>query len=867
MNKRTSPPKLALQFFRWYCHPGYLEDLEGDLVERFERNVEAEGTTSAQRKFTKDVIRLFRPGIIRSLNERQKPNDYDMLRHNLILNLRSFKRYKNSFFVNLTGLSTGLACFLLISLWVRDELGMDKFHANDPYLYQVMNNLHQETGITTSTSTPAPLGKALVEEVPGVKQAASVIPVGFFNEFGLISATGDNYIKAAEQYASEDYFNIFSYRLLEGNRSRALSTKEGVVISNELAQRLFNTTQGLVGKDIKWVKEDYSGDFVITGVFEKPPKNSSQQFDLVFSMEFFLEKEPYLKKWWNSDPRTYVLLEKEADPISVNESIENFIKTKLSKSASTLFLQRYSERYLNGRYENGLIAGGRIQYVQLFSATALLILVIACINFINLSTAKASRRMKEIGVKKTIGAGRGAIAWQFLGESFLMTLLALAVSLLMVAILLPYFNTIVGKQLTLHPDPWMILGITAATFFTSTLSGIYPAFYLSKFNAVHVLKGTVASRQGTGQLRKGLVVFQFAVSIILITSVIVMYQQVAYIQSKDLGYDRKNILYINNDGQLLEKKETFFAKLREISGVVNATTFFHDLVGDHGGTWGLSWEGKDPDATIRFGNLEVGYDFIETLSIEMAAGRSYSKDHQDGEGKIIFNEAAIATMGLKDPIGKKINLWGTEREIIGVVKNFHFESIHEEIKPCFLQLVNSANKTLIKIQEGTEKITISQIQTLHEEINPGFPFEYEYLEDDYRTLYAPEKQASVLSGYFCGMAILISCLGLFGLVAFIVERRLKEIGIRKILGSGTAGIIYLLSSDFTRMIVIAVLLALPASYFLVKNWLDGFAYRIALEWWFFFGAGFTTLVIAWLTVSVQTFKAAYVNPVECLRDE
>ena len=790
-----------------------------------------------------------------------------MLRHNLLLNLRSFKRYKNSFFVNLTGLSTGLACFLLVSLWVSDELTMDKFHANGPYLYQVMNNLHQAGGITTSSNTPAPLGKALVEEVPGIKQAATVIPVGFFNEFGLISATGDNYIKAAEQYASEDYFNIFSYRILEGNRSLALSTKEGVVISDELAQRLFNTSQGLVGKDIKWVKEDYTGDFVITGIFEKPPKSSSQQFDLVFSMEFFLEKEPYLEKWWNSDPKTYVLLEKEADPLSVNESIENFIKTKLSRSASTLFLQRYAERYLYGRYENGLVAGGRIQYVQLFSVTALLILIIASINFINLSTAKASRRMKEIGVKKTIGASRSAIVWQFLGESFLMTLLALVVSLLMVSIILPYFNIIVGKQLTLHPHPWMILGIAAAIFFTAILPAVYPAFYLSKFKAAQVLKGTVAPQQGKGYLRKGLVVFQFAISIMLITSVIVIYQQVAFIQSKDLGYDRKNILYINNDGQLLEKKEAFFAKLKDIPGVVNATLFFHDLVGDHGGTWGLSWEGKDPDATIKFGNLEVGYDFIETLSMEMAEGRSYSKDHPDTEDKIIFNEAAIATMGLEDPISKKINLWGKEREIIGIVKNFHFESIHEEIKPCFLLLVESANKTIIKIREGTERATISQIQTLYKEINPGFPFEYEYLEDDYRSLYTPEKQASVLSGYFCSMAILISCLGLFGLVAFIVEKRLKEIGIRKILGSGTSGIIYLLSSDFTKMVLIAAILALPASYFLVKNWLDGFAYRIALEWWFFFGAGLVTLAIAWLTVGFQTFKAANINPVECLQDE
>ncbi|TRX56170.1 FtsX-like permease family protein [Fulvivirga sp. M361] len=866
MSKKHTPPKLFLDFFRWFCHRDYLEDLEGDLMERFERRAKEKNVRKARRGFSKDVIQLFRPGIIKSLSGTQKLTTYDMLHHHALLTLRNFKRYKNSFLINLTGLSTGLACFFLISLYVHDELIIDKFHENDDQLYQVMNNLHQSAGITTGSQTPAPLGKALAEEIPEIKLSASVIPVGFNNDYGLVSA-GDNYIKAAEQYVTKDYFKLFSYKILEGTSADIVSRKEGVAISEALAIKLFNTSNGLVGKDLKWAKEDFSGEFVITGIFETPPKNSTVQFDLVFNLELFLDQAPYLRKWWNSDPETYVRLENNADPVYVNSKIEKFLHTKVRNSASTLFLQRYSERYLNSRYENGQVAGGRSQYIRLLSVTAILILIIACINFINLSTAKASRRLKEIGIKKAIGASRRMMMFQFLSESFFMTLIALILALTMVVIALPHFNVITGKELIFQLDQWTVLTLSIATFFTALLSGIYPAFYLSGLNAISTLKGIFPVQLSKGHSRKGLVVFQFSISIMLILSVIVVYQQITYIQSKNLGYSRENVLYISNDGALNEQQESFRSRLKNIPGVVNTTSFYHDLVGDYGRTGGVSWKGKDPDVIMSFVNLEVGYDFVETLSIEMAEGRSYSHDFQDQKGKIMFNEAAIDVMGMEDPVGKKIILWGEEREIIGVVRDFHLESLYETIKPCFLQLVPKANKTLFKIQPETKTSTIRQVQTLYQEFNPDFPFEYKYLEDDYRDLYAPEKQTEVLSRYFCGIAIIISCLGLFGLVAFITEKRLKEIGIRKILGSGTTRIVYLLSSDFGKMVLIAIIIALPVSYLLTKNWLDSFAYRISLEWWFFAGSGLVAVLVAWGTVAVQTIKAANINPVECLKDE
>lgn len=860
------PPGFHFKLLKWFCKPDYHSDIEGDLLELYDRRIKKLGAKKAKWLLYKDVLLLFRPGIIRTFKTSQKLNHYTMLRHNFVLSIRNFKRYKNSFLINLTGLSVGLTCFFLIFLWVQDEVSIDKFHEKDSQLYQVMHNLHLSNGIRTTPATPAPLAKALAEEIPEIEFAVSKIPVGFFNEYGVLS-TGKKYIKAAEQYASEDYFKIFSIQLLRGDKSSVLVQKNGVVISSELAVKLFKTSENVIGKDIKWTKADFSGDFIVTGIFEKPPKTSTSQFDLIFSLQMFLDQEPYLEKWWNSDPRTYVTLAKGADPGDVNQKIEKFIQSKLDRSNSSLFLQRYSERYLNGNYENGQVAGGRVQYVRLFSIVAILILIIACINFINLSTAQASRRVKEIGVKKAIGASRKGLIFQFLGESMLMTIISLLAAGIMALLFLPIFNEIVGKELTIQPDYRFIIGVLGLTMVTGIMSGVYPAFYLSRFNSVSVLKGSLSRKSDRGLSRQGLVIFQFSVSIILIISVVVIYKQIGYIQSKNLGYNRNHIIYVNNDGQLNENLEPFLTMAKNVPGVINATIFGHDLVGDYGGTTGVSWEGKDPEERIRFGNLEVGYDFIETLSIEMAEGRSYSRDFQTDRSKIIFNEAAIAAMGLEDPIGKTIVLWGDEKQIIGVVKNFHFESLYEEVKPCFLYLALILNKTLIKIQPGTETATISQIQNIYNKFNEGFPFEYKYLNDDYQDMYASEKRIAILSRYFCGIAILISCLGLFGLVAFTYEKRLKEIGIRKILGAGSFRIVYMLSSDFTKMVLISIGFAIPVSYLVTKKWLDGFAYRIELEWWFFASAGLIALIVAWLTLSLQTVKAANINPVQCLRDE
>ncbi len=483
----------------------------------------------------------------------------------------------------------------------------------------------------------------------------------------------------------------------------------------------------------------------------------------------------------------------------------------------------------------------------------------------NLSTAQASRRMKEIGIKKAIGASRSALVGQYLGESLLLSTVALIFAVGLTIFLLPGFGNLLDKDLVFRTDLWFVWAILGITFLTGLLAGIYPAFYLSRFQAVNILKGMLSNKIGKGQGRRALVVFQFSISVLLIISAIVVYQQTELIQSKNLGYDRENILFFNNDGPILESQQAFIDALAELPQVASVSAFSHDLTGNHGGTTGVSWKGKDPEERVRFSNIEIGYNFIETLDIELKEGRSYSRSQATDQDKIIFNETAIKAMGLEDPIGQAVALWGKKREIIGVVKDFHYESLYHEIGSCFLLVGADNSKTMVKLRAGNIDQGIQQVQEVYNEFSQGLPFEYRFMDDDYQAMYQSEKQMSSLSKYFCLIAVLISCLGLFGLMAFSAERRLKEMGIRKILGAGPLRLVYLLSSDATRMVLFSILIAVPLGYWISSRWLDNFAFSIDLKWWLFIGAGLTALLIAWLTVGIQSLRTVRVNPAETLR--
>ncbi len=802
-----------------------------------------------------------------------------MFKNNLKIAWRNLIKDRQFTFLNLIGLSTGLACVILIYLWVNDELHVDKFNEKDKQLYQVMLNGHSSHGIQTGENTPGLLADALSKEMPEAEYVTSVIPSTWFANKGLISF-GDTHLRASGEFVSKDYFNIFSCNFFEGDKNKLLDNKYNIAISKELALKLFNTTDNLIGKNIEWNQEGLNGNYLIAGIFEKFPSTATNQFDIIFNYDLFLEKNPKLQRWDSNDPYTYLILKKGTDVNQFTKKIRSFIKEKDEKSTATLFAQRFSDKYLHGHYENGKPAGGRIEYVKLFSIIALFILIIACINFTNLSTARASGRMKEVGIKKVMGASRGKLLIQYMSESLLITFLSLAITIMLVLFFLPSFNEITGKHLVLSISANLVFAVLAITLLTGLIAGSYPALYLSGFKPVAVLKGKLETSFGELIARKGLVIFQFTLSVVLIVSVIIVYQQIELVQTKNLGYNRDHIIYFEKGGTLSDNKddykqggvyeqnlETFLQNVKNVPGVLNASNFRHSITNRQGGTTSVTWQGKAPDDQTSFTDIAAGYDFIETLGIEMKEGRAYSKNFGSEKSKVVFNEAAIDAMGIKNPIGKIVNIWGEDKEIIGVTTNFHFQSLYENIKPCFFDfsLGQRVSKIMVKIKAGSEKNTIDNLAKFYKTYTSE-PLEYKFLDEDYQTLYSSEQRVAKLSRYFAGLAIIISCLGLFGLAAFTAQRRQKEIGIRKIVGATVTNIAFMLSKDFLKLVLIAVLIAFPLSWWAMNDWLHSFAYRINVGATVFLIAGSSIILITLLTISFQAIKAAVANPLKSLKN-
>lgn len=791
-----------------------------------------------------------------------------MLQHYLLLIYRNFKKHKSSFFINLIGLTAGLTCTLLISLWVTDEVNMDKFHVNGTQLYQVMENEQITSGVNTTDQTAGILGETLLAEMPEVQDAVAVSPQYWIAQSKLLTKT-NNSIKGDGLFAGKNFFQIFSYPLVSGNAREVLKEKNSIVISEQMAMKLFNTTD-VLGKEIVWENADMETEnhALISGVFKVMPSTSSKQVDFIVSIGLLMGPSSPFSEWSNRGPNTFILLKNNVPVDVFNAKIKGFMKLK-GQNRSELFIRPYADGYLYDKYENGKQTGGRIEYVKLFSLIAIFILVIACVNFMNLATARASIRMKEVGIKKVMGASRGSLIMQFMAESLLLVYLSLFFSLLCVELLLPVFNEITGKHLLLEFGWKLALILIGITTLTGLISGSYPALYLSGFNPAAALKGKITHSAGELWTRKGLVIFQFTLSVILIVAVLVVYKQIEFVQHGYPGYKRDNVLYLEPEGKLKNNAGTFINAVKKIPGVINASSMNKRFIGDLKSTQGdFSWEGRDPKQALAFQHAGINSGLIETMRMEMIDGRTFSDNFGSDSTKVIFNEAGIKIMGLKNPIGKVFNLWGKDLQIIGIVRNVHFESMHEIVKPMFFLFdAKHTNRIMVRIKAGTEKETIAALQKVYKDFNAGSNFDYKFLDQDFQEQYVAEQRVSSLSRYFASLAIIISCLGLFGLASFTAQRKLKEIGIRKVLGASEWRIVYTLSKDFIKPVFIAILIGLPLSYVLTKQWLDTFAYRIDLQVWYFAGAGFIALFISWITVCTQAIKAGFKNPVQCLRDE
>lgn len=783
-----------------------------------------------------------------------------MFGHYLKITYRSFTKSKSSFTINLIGLSAGLLCTLLIFLWVQDEWRMDKFHAEGDRIFRAMEHQRYANGdIMTTWATPGLLAAELKREIPEIQYATTCSWT-----FQHLFSYGEKNIRFEGIWADPDFFEIFTFPITEGGVAFD-SDPQSILISENLAQTLFPGVSPLG----EMVELDKEVSYKITGIFKNPPGHSTLQFDYVLSAERWRKSQQWLQDWGSNGPRTYVKLVRGADHEVVNEKIVDFIKERNEGSVVELFLFPFAESYLHGRFENGVQNGGRIEYVRLFSAIAIFVLLIACINFMNLSTARASGKAREVGIRKALGAHRKSLIQQYLIESMALTSIAVLVAVAIVPLVLPYFNEVTGKELQFSFNSILVIGLLSILLVTGLLAGSYPALYLSAFHPARVLKNEISTSLGEIWARRGLVVFQFVLSIFLITAVSIVYSQIRFVQSQNLGYNKENLAFFMLDGKLANgNSEAFMNELRNVPGVGSASISGHNFTGRNNNTAGMWWPGKKEDEVVLFENFMCDHEFIKTMGVKMKEGRMFSKEFRsDDTTAIIFNETAIRVMRLENPVGKVVKLWGEERKIIGVTEDFHFQSFHSEVSPGFFVLSENVWFGQVRLKSEGIQNTLESIRRLHNEFNPGFNLEFRFQDENYAEMYLTEQRTASISQYFAGFAILISCLGLFGLAAFTAERRIKEIGIRKVLGASVFSLIVMLSTEFARLVMLAILIALPLAWYVSKDWLSDFAYHIDLNVFYFLGAGTLALIIAMITVSSQAYKAASANPVDTLRNE
>ena len=795
---------------------------------------------------------------------------------------RNLIRNKIHTVINVAGLALGLTCCMFIFLWLKDERGKDNFHANQKNLYAIYTTVSANGKTDGSYATPlrsgnGGVGPSFVLEnvpsaVPEIKHFAFYatgyeLPWGHPETFRV----GDKIMKLEGSRAGKDFFKIFSFPLIEGTPSGALSQMNGIAISRKMADVFFQSPAHAMGKTLRY---ENSFDVVVTGVFENLPEQSSLHFDFLFNMD----AQKKLLQLASPNIYAYVELNDNADPKKVAAGMNAYLKPLLYKEGNktaVIGLQPLGEQYLHNIFVNGQPSAGRIEYVHIFSYIALFILVIACINFMNLTTARSVKRAKEIGLRKVVGSTRSYLITQFYCESLLYAFLAMMFSIGLLILLLPAFNEFTSKHITspfTHISFWVFLFTIVCI--TALLAGSYPAVYLSSLNPVRILKGKLQFTPGSVLFRKSLTVFQFVLSIVLIISTIVITRQIYFIQHSHLGNGDGNLLYVRIEGQLANKNKYLLFKnealqMPGVAMVDRSTETPHDM-SFVAANDAINWEGKTINDHVGFLPSSVGFDFLKMMKLPVAEGREFSKDiATDSTDAFIVNEEAVRQMGIKHPIGKWISAWDKKGHIIGVLKDYNTQSLREKIKPEVIDVKEGENfgVIMILIRPGETKQAIENLQKLYKNINPDFAFAYQFVEEEYAKLYRTEMTISKLSSLFATLAIVISCLGLFGLSMFSAEQRIKEIGVRKVLGASISQIVTLFYTEFAKLIIIAFLIAAPLAWYYMNGWLQGFAYKASLQWWIFLLAGVVAVSIALLTVSYQSIKAAISNPVNSLRAE
>jgi len=774
---------------------------------------------------------------------------------------RNLLRSKGFSFINITGLSIGMASAVLILLWIQNELSYDNFHKNRARIYECWNRGTYDAKLQCWNTTPKILGPTLKQEIPDIADNTRV------DNRWYVTTVGDKKVSSHANVVDPSFLSMFSFPMIKGNPATALNSVYSIVITEEMAKKMFGNEEAM-NKIIR-IDQD---NFTVTGILKDLPPNSTFDFEYLLPWEYYKKTNQDDQFWGNNAVSNYVLLKPGTTEAAVDNKIKNItIRHSSGAEQQEVFLHPMSKWRLYSNFENGKITGGRITVVRLFSVIAAFILLIACINFMNLSTARSERRAKEVGIRKVAGARRGALIMQFMGESILIAFLAALLAFPLVEWSLPAFDTLVQKQLAIpyNSIPFWLSAL-AFILLTGIVAGSYPAFFLASFKPVMVLKGVFKKAHARVNPRKVLVVVQFSFAIILITCTMVVIQQIRYAQDRQSGYDRSQLLYHWTTGDI-NKNFTAIRSALLSSGVATNVTRTNLTVTNGGSdTWDFTWQGKRVGDKIDFDVLNEDEGLVRTAGFQLLHGRDIDlTNYPTDSTAMLLNESAAKAMGFKDPIGELVKEDETTYHVVGVIKDFVIRSPFEHTRPLVIEGAKRSyfNVINIRMATGNTEKNMRFMEKLFKEYNPNYPFEYHFADKDYERKFDDGRQVAALTGLFSTLTIFISCLGLFGLAAYMTSNRVKEIGVRKVLGASVLRITTLLTKDFLVLVVLAIVIATPIAWYIMSTWLDNFTYRVDLQWWIFALAGAAAILVSLLTVSYQAIVAAVANPVKSLRTE
>jgi len=861
-NKRATPPALFLRFFRWFCDPQMRYHIEGDLMELYHERLEQYGTRRAGIHFCIDVILLCRPGIIKPSNALRNPNHLAMYKSYFTIGWRNLLKNKGYSIINITGLALGMAVAITIGLWIHDELTVDSRFANGDRLAWVMLNQTNEGQTYTGTVIAPPIEDPIRTKYGSDFKAASLMSY----TKSRIFAIGEKQVVNSGRWVQSDFPEMFSLQMKYGD-IHALKDPSSMIISTSLAEALFDKEDPIN----KTVRIDNSFDMKIAGVFDDAPLKASSFYDLKYLLPWEHKNNGLnsVTNWNNHSCSMVVQLADHADLAQLSDKIKAIPSLHIEKWKEEIMLYPFNKLYLHSEFENAVATGGRIQFVWFFGIIGGFVLLLACINFMNLSTARSEKRAKEVGIRKTIGSQRNQLIGQFLTESIVVASVAWVLALLLVQLTLPYFNILASKEIAMpwnEPAFWLLT--LSFVLFSGILSGSYPAFYLSSFKPVKVLKGTFKAGRLAAVPRKALVVIQFTVSIALIMGTVVVFRQIEHAKDRPAGYTRAGLVTLSiNTPELESHYDVLKEEIMKTGTIINMARSSQSPA-HFGNNNALEWPGKDPELVVFFRNVSITPEFGKTIGWSIKEGRDFSADLRSDSSAIIVNETAAKIMNLKKPIGETVTYHDKAYTIIGIANDMATQSPYEPNQPAMFFMDDWVGVITMRINpEVSTQKAIATLETLFKKHNPASPFIYQFVDEEYGHKFSGEERIGNLACIFATLAVFISCLGLFGLASFVAEQRTKEIGIRKIMGASVTGLWQMLSTDFIVLVIISCTIALPLSFWFMNQWLNHYAYHTKLSWPLFIIVAIGALAIAVFTVSFQAVRAATASPVKSLRSE